>query len=233
MKTTSTIRNLITRKIAELGIQTQIENEYEDFPAEISFEYFSIILKRKLNIKFTMFNFYTLRNDILKKNASLIGIIGIHPRSNSFHSRDEEQKHDRRPMKERLSLEKYKLRNYVSEKSAIRIMMDEETIYMESFSQLSGNTIYYNSIMHSNSALIKETMIAIAHYFKEIDNPTVIAEVMAMNEKMNQTQLNPAFIEAEMNSGKTSSGTPYWKKQQESYNRQQRQRDSGIFAGWF
>jgi hypothetical protein len=27
MKTTSTIRNLITRKIAELGIQTQIENE--------------------------------------------------------------------------------------------------------------------------------------------------------------------------------------------------------------
>ena len=50
---------------------------------------------------------------------------------------------------------------------------------------------------------------------------------------MNQTQLNPAFIEAEMNSGKTLSGTPYWKKQQESYNRQQRQRDSGIFAGWF
>ena len=171
MKTTSTIRNLITRKIAELGIQTQIENEYSSSPAEISFEYFSIILKRKLNIKFTMFNFYALRNDILDKNATLIG---INPRSNSFHSRDEEQNHDRRPMKERLSLEKYKLRNYVSEKSAIRIMMDEETIYMESFSQLSGNTIYYNSIMHSNSALIQETMIAIAHYFKEIDNPTVI-----------------------------------------------------------
>ena len=33
MKTTSTIRNLITSKIAELGIQTQIENESKDFPA--------------------------------------------------------------------------------------------------------------------------------------------------------------------------------------------------------
>lgn len=254
MRTTSPLRNAVLLELCKDYIGGFKEGKFHEYA--LDFNYFSIILNEKINLEIC-FNNENFKNRFERiKLSSIISDLesnnlSLECEERSYNKDDDEIKrleNERVEIKKKLIEERKKLTNDFTESdyyfenfidnSFLSIKVNGEKYYIENYKTIADVSFYYNQIEPNNDLLLKELFIAIMHYFKVFNNPIVKSELLSLFAEKSKNKMHNHIISALLQKQAIENEShnyvqPYWKRQQEEYNRQRMQRDTGLFAGWF